>query len=62
MIKTYPVQFKAILAFLRKDYLALLPQDSNEMQFGYNKLVNMLEEYNNNWKSSKTKLGTLIGK
>jgi len=59
MIKTYPVQFKAILAFLRKDYLARLPQDSNEMQFGYNKLVNMLEEYNTIGISKPS--GTLLG-
>jgi len=59
MIKTYPVQFKVLLAFLRKDYLALLPQDSNEMQFGYNKLVNMLEEYNTIGIS--TPAGTILG-
>jgi len=59
MIRTYPVQFKAILAFLRKDYLALLPQHSNEMQFGYNKLVNMLEEYNTVGISKPS--GTLLG-
>lgn len=46
MIRTFPVQFKKLLAFLRKDYLARLPQETNEMKFGYNKLVNLLEEYN----------------
>jgi len=59
MIKTYPVQFKAILAFLRKDYLARLPQDSNEMHFGYNKLVNLLEEYNTF--GIRKQSGTLLG-
>jgi len=46
MMKAYPTQFKKLLAFVSNDYLARLPQYSNEMQFGFNKLENLLEEFN----------------